>query len=53
MHYDGALAYFSTAVDESTIVIKKWFGKKKVKAKEGATLAEPCLWKALTLFELY
>lgn len=53
MHYESALGYFQTAVDQSTVVVKKWYGKKKVVAKEGATLAEPSLWKALALFELY
>lgn len=40
-------------MNQSTVVVKKWYGKKKVIAKEGATLAEPSLWKALTLFEMY
>ncbi len=53
MNYEGALAYFQTALDQSTIIIKKWYGKKKVVPKEGALTTQPYLWSALTLFELY
>ena len=53
MHYEGALAYFSTALEANTVIIKKWFSKKKKKVAGEGSSAEGFLWSALTLFELY
>ena len=53
MHYEGALAYFSTALEANTVIIKKWFSKKKKKVAGEGSSAEGFLWSAFTLFELY